>query len=88
MNVEKLTSSLINDFNPKFLAYDTADDNIINIVMAADCFINQSMQERVRSVYHCIEEKCPEILETHFIFVHSFTESEILEVLEYNQEGT
>ena len=86
MGVENLTTSLINDFNPKFLAYDTMD-NIINIVIASDCFINQPMQDRVRSVYRCIEEKCPEILENHFIFVHSFTESEILEVLEHNQEG-
>ena len=87
MIVEKLTTSLINDFNPKFLAYDTVD-NIINIVIAADCFINQPMQERVRSVYGCIEKKCPEILEKHFIFVHSFTEDEILEVLEHNQEDS
>jgi stress-induced morphogen len=86
MVVEKLTTTLINDFNPKFLAYDTFD-NSINIVIASDCFINQSMPDRVRSVYKCVEEKCPEILENHFIFVHSFTEDELLDVLEHNEEG-
>lgn len=87
MLVEKLTTTLIDDFNPKFLAYDTFD-NSINIVIASDCFINQSMPDRVRSVYKSVEEKCPEILEQYFIFVHSFTEDELLDVLEHNQEGT
>lgn len=86
MVVEKLTTTLINDFNPKFLAYDLFENNI-NIVIASDCFINQSMPDRVRSVYKCVEEKCSEALETYTLFVHSFTEEELLQVLEHNIEG-
>jgi len=88
MVIEKLTTILINDFNPKFLAYDFFDDNI-NIVISSDCFINQIVTDRVRSVFSCIEKKLPEVFENYGVFVHTFTEDELVEVLEVlNQEGT
>jgi stress-induced morphogen len=86
MQVEHLTKTLIDDFNPKFLAFDFFDDNM-NIVISSDCFINQSMENRVRSIYKCIEEKSPKVLDHHHVFVHTFTEEELVEVLEYNKEG-
>jgi stress-induced morphogen len=85
MHVEQLTKTLIDDFNPKFLAFDFFDDNI-NIVISSDCFINQSMQDRVKSIYKCIQEKSPNVLEYHHIFVHTFTQEELTDVLEHNQE--
>ncbi len=86
--IEKLTTTLINDFNPKFLAFDFFEDNI-NIVISSDCFINQIVTDRVRSVFFCIEKKLPETFEKYGVFVHTFTEEELVEVLEVlNQEGT
>ena len=87
MAVEEMTTVLIEDFNPSFLAYDYFNDSI-NIVITSNCFINQPMHERIRSVYKCIEEKSPTVLESYCIFVHSFTEEELTEVLQHNQEGT
>jgi hypothetical protein len=87
MVVEHMTTVLIQDFNPLFLAYDYFDDNI-NIVITSNCFINQPMHERIRSVYKCIQEKSPNVLESYHVFVHSFTEDELTEVLEHNKEGT
>ena len=86
MYVEHLTKTLIDDFNPKFLAFDFFDDSI-NIVISSDCFINQPMESRVRSIYKCIEEKSPNVLDYHHVFVHTFTEEELVEVVEYNKEG-
>lgn len=85
MGVEKLTTILIRDFNPKFLVYDFFDENI-NIVICSDCFINQSMGERIKSVYLNIEKNCPEIFEKSRIFVNAFTQEELVDVLEYFQE--
>jgi stress-induced morphogen len=87
MYVEQLSETLIEEFNPKFLGFDFFDDNM-NIVISSDCFINQSMQDRVKSVYNCIQEKSPNVLEYHRIFVHTFTQAELTDVLEYNKEGT
>ena len=87
MIVEEMTTILIKDFNPSFLAYDYFDNNI-NIIITSNCFINQPMNERIRSVYKSIEEKSPLVLESYSVFVHSFTEEELTEVLEHNKEGT
>lgn len=86
MQLHSLTTKLIQHFNPVFLDFETFDNNI-NIVISAHCFINQSMPDRVRSVYKCLEEKCPSILEKHQVFVHTFTEDELTDFLQYNQEG-
>lgn len=82
---EKLTEILIKEFNPKFLAYDRFENNI-NIVIASDCFINQPMTDRVRSVYGCVEQKLPELFENNSIFVHAFTEDQLLDVLKSQLE--
>jgi stress-induced morphogen len=85
--VEELSNILTKDFNPQFLAFDFFDENI-NVVISSNCFINQSIPERVRSVYSCIEKKLPELFEKHSVFVHTFTQEEMLEVLKkYNEEG-
>ena len=86
MYVEHLTDTLIEEFNPKFLGFDFFDDNV-NIVISSDCFINQSMQDRVQSIYKCIKEKSPIVLEYHDVFVHTFTEEELMDVLEHSKEG-
>lgn len=82
---EKLTQLLIKDFNPKFLAYDLFENNI-NIVIASDCFINQAMVDRIRSVYACVENNLPELFEKNSIFVHAFTEDQLLDVLKSQLE--
>lgn len=87
MLTDRLSDILINEFNPQFLAFDFFDENI-NIVIASNCFINQNITDRVRSVYSCIEKKLPELFEKHPVFVHTFTQEEMLEVLKkYNEEG-
>jgi hypothetical protein len=93
MVVEKLTSILIEDFNPNFLAYDFFEDTQgkeqMSIVISSDCFINQKMDLRVRSIYSTIEKKCPEILEKNSVYVHTFTEDEIISVIEHTtKEGS
>jgi hypothetical protein len=87
MYVEHLTDTLIQEFNPKFLGFDFFDNNI-NIVISSDCFINQSMHDRVKSIYKCIQEKSPNVLEYHHVFVHTFTQEELTDVLEHSQEDT
>jgi stress-induced morphogen len=84
----ELTEILTKEFNPKFLNYDVFDSNI-NIVISSNCFINQPIAERVRSIYSCIEKNLPEAFETHRVFVHTFTQEELKEVLKtYSEEGT
>lgn len=89
MLTENLTDILIKDFNPQFLAFDFFDKNI-NIVISSSCFINQSITGRVRDIYKCIEKNIPQIFEKHYVFVHTFTKEELIEVLQLQQqeEGT
>lgn len=92
MELDLLTDFLMQDFNPKFLAYDTFQDTTtdiqqnLNIVICSDCFINQQMHERVRSVYKCIEKNVPELFESYGVFVHTLTEEELIDVLDFNIE--
>lgn len=93
MVVEKLTDILIEEFNPKFLAYDffknEQGDEQMNIVISSNCFINQNMGLRVKSIYNTIEKKCPEILEKNPVYVHTFTENEMNDVFEHTtKEGS
>lgn len=88
MLTDNLSAILTNDFNPQFLAYDFFDKNI-NIVISSRCFINQPISERVRSIYQCIEKNIPETFESYSVFVHTFTEEELIEVLQlHNEKGT
>lgn len=93
MVVEKLTTILVEHFNPKFLAYDFFENDQgeqqINIIISSDCFINQKMEVRVRDIYNTIEKKCPELLEKNPVYVHTFTENELIDVLEHTtKEGS
>jgi stress-induced morphogen len=84
----RLTELLTKEFNPKFLNYDIFHNNI-NIVISSNCFINQPIAERIRSIYSCLEKNIPEVFETHSIFVHTFTQEELKEVLKtHSEEGT
>lgn len=80
---EDLRSLLIENFNPNFLAYEFIEKNVLNLVMSSACFINQPMPERVRSVYACIENKLPFLLEEYVIYVNAFTDTEIAELRDY-----
>lgn len=75
--LETLENVLLNEFNPNFLAYEFLDEDILNIVISSNCFINQPMTERVRSVYSCLEKKFPAILEEYTIYISTFTDTEI-----------
>jgi hypothetical protein len=83
MTFEKISDVLIEKFNPSFLEFDLFDDNNINIVISSDCFINQTIPERVRDVFFYLEKDTPEILEKHRIYVHTFTKEELNEVLSF-----
>ena len=79
--IDRIKEILIIDFNPHFLAFDFFDDNV-NVIMSADCFINQSMPNRIKSVYKVVRNKCPEIFDEYGFFVYTFTEEELYDVLE------
>lgn len=85
---EQLQNILIEDFNPDFLAYEFVEKDVLNLVISSNCFINQSMPERIRSVYDRIEKRLPSILEEYTIYVNAFTKEEILDLRDYyNNEG-
>ena len=81
MDVDKLSDCLISNFNPSFLAFDFFDENNLNIVISSECFINQTMPERIRDVFFYLEKDSPDLLESYGIYVHTFTKEELNEVL-------
>jgi len=85
MPTEKISDILIENFNPSFLSFDFFDDNV-NIVISSDCFINQSVPERVRSVFFYLEKNAPEVIESYGVYVHTFTKEELNEVLLLHDE--
>jgi stress-induced morphogen len=74
---ESLESVLIKNFNPDFLYLDKIDDDMINVVISSKCFINQTIDNRVRSVYKVIEENLPEIFDKYSVFVSTLTLDEL-----------
>lgn len=76
---QSLTDGICKQFNPKFLAFDYFEDSI-NIVIACDCFINQPIPDRVRSVFSFLENTAPELFEVYSVYVHTFTEEELNEI--------
>lgn len=79
MLIDDISDFLISDFNPSFLAFDTVDEGI-NVIISSDCFLNQSMPERIRSVFRSFEKNAPNILENNPIFVQAFTSEELDDV--------
>lgn len=85
MAIEKISTILTDNFNPSFLAFDLFGDNI-NIVISSECFVNQSIPERVRSVFFHLEKNAPDIIESYGIYVHTLTKEELNEVLLFHDE--
>lgn len=80
---EQLEQLLMQEFNPTFLAYEFLDNQTLNLVISAKCFINVPMPNRIRLVYDCIEKKLPLFLEEYVLYVNAFTDSEISDLREF-----
>jgi stress-induced morphogen len=75
--MESLESVLIENFNPDFLYLDKIDKDMINVVISSKCFMNQTIDNRVRSVYKVLEEKLPNIFDNYSVFVSTLTLHEL-----------
>jgi len=81
--IANIESVLEKNFNPNFLAIDPIEENTINIVISSACFINQTVSDRVSSVYRCLEKKCPKAFDNYIIFVSTFTDEEMSDVFDH-----
>jgi hypothetical protein len=81
--IANIESVLEKDFNPIFLAIDPIEEDTINIVISSPCFINQTVSDRISSVYRCIENKCPKAFDKYKIFVSTFTDEEMSDVFDH-----
>lgn len=80
---EKIEEIIIRNFNPDFFMIDHIDKSNINLVISSKCFINQSVPDRISSVYRTLEKEYPDLFDIKGIFVATLTLDEMTDSLDF-----